>query len=537
MKKLTRRQFLGVLTACGATSGLGLWRTAISAQSPDPGAQHGGNHIQDRFTTQLRLPGNAGLFGIFEPSGPFRIKAMPAAQELFPGRKTPLWVYRVRQGARTFFNPIIRVKRGRKMQAILDNALPEDTIIHWHGMFVEDKFDAHPRYAIATGKSYAYEFSVANRAATYWYHPHPHGRTAAQAYAGLASLFIVEDEQELALQEALDLHIGRTDIPLVIQDRKLDAAGRLDYRPNKDELFAGYLGDTVLVNATPHPYLDVATRIYRFRILNGSNARVYRLAFAKGEQILQYQLIGNDGGLLEQPVLVREAFLAPGERIDMLLDLRDAEPGDTLYLKSLPFDPMHQESGADGHGAGHGGMHGDHDGVPDGAEFEIMKFQVMRKERFDRAIPQWLSRVEPVRLSDASSRSFVLNHRDGRWSINDWTFDMDATPVTVTRGSTEVWEIRNEQRSMPHPMHLHGFHFQVLERINSPEQVRRGALAHNGLLATDLGWKDTVLAWPGETVRLAVDFTHGFVGNQRYLFHCHNLEHEDEDMMINFDVA
>lgn len=104
------------------------------------------------------------------------------------------------------------------------------------------------------------------------------------------------------------------------------------------------------------------------------------------------------------------------------------------------------------------------------------------------------------------------------------------------RGAAEVWELRNAARSMPHPMHLHGFNFRVLERRGSPAQQEPLALNAQGLAATDLGWKDTVLLWPGETVRIALDFSHSWSGDQTFLFHCHNLEHEDEGMMINFKV-
>jgi len=113
---------------------------------------------------------------------------------------------------------------------------------------------------------------------------------------------------------------------------------------------------------------------------------------------------------------------------------------------------------------------------------------------------------------------------------------MDAFPIEVKRNTVEIWEIRNAEHSMPHPMHIHGFQFQVQARQNSPAQVRALASYGNGRTVSDLGWKDTVLVWPGETVRIAIDFSHDFGGNQTYVFHCHNLEHEDGGMMVNFRV-
>ena len=123
-----------------------------------------------------------------------------------------------------------------------------------------------------------------------------------------------------------------------------------------------------------------------------------------------------------------------------------------------------------------------------------------------------------------------------RWLINGETFRMDSFPIDAKRNAVEVWDLQNAKQSMPHPMHMHGFQFQVLSRQNSPEQIRTLGVHGSGRIVSDLGWKDTVLVWPGETVRLAVDFSHQFAGDQTYVFHCHNLEHEDSDMMVNMRV-
>ncbi|MBI3069368.1 MAG: multicopper oxidase domain-containing protein, partial [Betaproteobacteria bacterium] len=138
--------------------------------------------------------------------------------------------------------------------------------------------------------------------------------------------------------------------------------------------------------------------------------------------------------------------------------------------------------------------------------------------------------------ADGKPREFLLDLKDGRWRINGEVFEMNKTPVTVQRGVNEIWEVRNDKASMPHPMHLHGVPFRVLGRSGSPQQLKSVIVNEQGLTATDLGWKDTVLVWPGETVRLAVDFSHPYPGDQIYLFHCHNLEHEDQGMMINIKV-
>ena len=134
-------------------------------------------------------------------------------------------------------------------------------------------------------------------------------------------------------------------------------------------------------------------------------------------------------------------------------------------------------------------------------------------------------------------RNISLTMKRMRWLINGESFDMDRTPIQSHSNTVEVWDIRNAQMSMPHPMHMHGFSFQVVDRRNSPGQVRTLAQDASGRLVTDLGWKDTILVWPGETVRIAIDFTNDYRGDQMYLFHCHNLEHEDQGMMVNHRVT
>jgi suppressor of ftsI/bilirubin oxidase len=175
--------------------------------------------------------------------------------------------------------------------------------------------------------------------------------------------------------------------------------------------------------------------------------------------------------------------------------------------------------------------------TPDGAALDLLRIHVRQRIPYAREVPQTLSRVAPPPAATAKSRLITLDQSKGAWRINGLTYDMMATPIVVKRGATEVWEIRNADRSMPHPMHIHGFQSRVLSREGSPEQQRRLAVAEAGLAATDLGWKDTVLAWPGETVRIVTDFSHPFLGDQVYMVHCHNLEHEDGGMMLNLKVA
>jgi FtsP/CotA-like multicopper oxidase with cupredoxin domain len=498
------------------------------------------------FPNPVRLPGADGMYGVIDVAGQLTIVAKPVQHALLPGKPAPMLAFEVEHLGNRYLNPVLRVERGATLRAQFWNGLDETSIIHWHGIKVDANNDGHPHYAVPAGATYTYQYVVPNRAATYWYHPHTHERTAAQIHQGLAGLLLVDDEDELALRKALDLAPGVTDIPLVLQDTRLDENGAPRYQPTEQEWVHGYLGSEVLVNLTPRPYLDVTARIYRFRLLNASNARVYRVAFAEGERSLEFMVLGGDGGLLESAQRASEAFLSPGERLDVALDFRSVAPGATVTLKSLDFDPMHQEGSTVTHPTAHahrhhGGSSAADTATPsppaDGAAIELLKLYVLPARDYERALPAMLSKIEAPDPGGSPVRKIAIDHHRMVWRINGRLFDMRKVAFTVSRGAKEIWEIFNPAYGMPHPMHIHGFHFRVLERAGSPEQVRRLALDEQGRAAGDLGWKDTVLIWPGETVRIALDFSHPYLGDQIYMFHCHNLQHADRGMMVNVRVA
>ena len=533
------------------------------------------------FVNPLRLPGEDGLLSFLDASdAPVSLTAREERVEVLPGKETRVLVYRAEWDGRVLLNPILVAEKGAGFSAELVNGLrEEETTIHWHGLHLDWRADGHPSRQVGPGATYRYEFPVLNAGGTYWYHPHAHESTASQTYLGLAGFFLVRDEEDRRLNEALGLKLGETDIPLIFQDKTFGEDGSFVYEPDEMARAMGVTGDAVLVNMASTPLLETESRIYRFRLLNAANARILRLAFARpneGEP-LTYHVVAADGSLLGRPRAVEKLFLAPGERVDVLLDLTSFEPDEEVALKSLAFDPMHREhemgegtnlsldhgmthdahhdTGHEGH-VGRGDPSGGarmvgmkHAGAPrlgDGQEFYLLRLVV--KEQADRGVsrpvpkvPEALSEAPEPNLSGASTRRVTLSAEtegdETRWLINGRTYDLDEYPIVARRGEVEVWEIRNEERSMPHPMHLHAFRFRVLGRTGSPEQVSRLAVDGQGRTATDLGWKDTVLVWPGETVRIAIDFSHGFEGEQLYLFHCHILEHEDSGMMVNVKVV
>jgi FtsP/CotA-like multicopper oxidase with cupredoxin domain len=254
------------------------------------------------------------------------------------------------------------------------------------------------------------------------------------------------------------------------------------------------------------------------------------LAWQDGSPLI---VIGTDGGLLAKPVHRRYVMLGPGERIELWADFSSFSVGSVTTLVSLPFDAGAAGGGRRGRGM-MGGMMGSGVGLPNGAAFPVVKVKVNRHEKATHTLPAQLSDIARYRTEEAvnpgNPKQFhlVMNHM--AWTINGRRFQMEAVAdqERVKLNSMEVWEFINEgggrgmmgMTDMPHPIHLHGKQFQVLER--------RGVM-HEGYV--DEGWKDTVLLMPGERIRILVRFGE-FPG--LFLYHCHNLEHEDMGMMRNY---
>jgi suppressor of ftsI/bilirubin oxidase len=580
-ESIERRQVLKALAALGLSALPG----RALADYPAAAASGGDFCGAGPRGKPLFIPGASGAFGRFAPGGaPFAMRAGAAADA------SP-WAlaYTVESSGKRFINPTLVLRRGERVRLAFANALAEPTIVHWHGLALDSRNDGGGMTLAAPGEPFDYDFEVRNRAGLYWYHPHPHGLTAGQAYRGLFGLIEIEDPDEAALRAALDLTPGRSEIPLVLQDRR---AGN-SYAASSADQMHGFLGEQVLINGTACPHLDLATRIYRFRVLNASNARTYRLAFrtAAGKGFT-FALVGTDGGLLPAPQTCAEAFVAASERIDIVLDLSDASVGDRVLLETRAFDPMHMEMAAPASDATAPADHADHTdhaamghamptpeqkappaamdhaamghtmpmpeakarsaapdhaarghggSFPEGAPRALLELRVRERATYRAKIPARLSAPQAIDTANASERPIRLGFAKGRWRINDRVFAMGETPIEVKRNTVETWLIRNYFNSMPHAMHLHGFHFSVLERQTSPDQVAALKIDDRGRLATDLGRKDTVLVWPGESVRIAIDFAlpaaPSFSGDQIYVFHCHNLEHEDGGMMVGVRVT
>lgn len=466
-----------------------------------------------------------------------------------------------------YLGPVLTLQQGQKVRCYFNNALPEPCIVHWHGLHVPQHSDGHPMYSQPPGGQYVYEFEVRNPAGTSFYHSHTHGLTAEQVYRGLAGMIVVNDPAE----SRLELPGGEFDLPLVIQDRLFDADNQLRYPQAMPVRMLGFLGDSILVNGKPDALFNVKSRAYRFRVVNGSNSRIYKLGWADGTPLTA---IGTDAGLLAQPETRPYIMLAPGERVELWLDFSGRAKGERLVLYSLEFSGAMPAMYERMHGQGGMNMLGH--SLRQGARFPLASFVVTEKVSDSPKLPARLANFRKLTVGDTDNASeplpMAMAMHMMRPTLNGLSFVMDrvADFERVRLGSHKTIRIfhaptgmgmmggghgmgrmmggrmeHDDDRQhggmggmgghmqMAHPIHLHGQQFQVIARktdgvVNAAayDSVRHGFV--------ESGWKDTVLVMPGEEVTIIKPFE-DYKG--LYLYHCHNLEHENAGMMRQFLVA
>jgi FtsP/CotA-like multicopper oxidase with cupredoxin domain len=503
---MQRREFLGGAAAAGMMLGMPI-RIARAGQPAD---------LVIKLTA---APNSARIL-----EGP-ATRVLQYSAEVLEGRQDAV------HAVGSYLGPILELRRGERVRVRFENRIGESSIVHWHGLIVPDAADGHPRFAVPSGESYTYEFTVRNPAGTYLYHPHPHGRTGYQVYHGLAGMLVIRDEREAAV----GLPSGPRELPLVIQDRRFDADNQLVFSDGMMDEMNGVLGETVLVNGRANAAFKVSPGGYRLRILNASNARIYKLAWSDGRPLT---VIGTDNGLLDSAVGPQTrpyVMLGPTERVEILEDFGSRPAGTEIALLSQSFDSgMNMQmmgGGMMGGGMMGGGMMGED---TQGRELLLARFSVNSGAR---------QRVPRVNLPPADAPTgnpkqelaTRLAFRHMRGFLNGREFEMDAVAgdERVARNRPLLWTFEHDESGgmgmhMPHPMHVHGVRFRVVER-------QRGRDAPSGVADgfVDEGYKDSVLVFPGERVKLLLSATEPGL----FMYHCHNLEHEDGGMMRNFLVG
>lgn len=476
---------------------------------------------------------------------------------------TKIWGY-----GGQFPGPVINVHRGECTHVKWMNQLPDKhllpidrtlhgsgehmpdvrTVVHLHGAEVEPESDGYPeawftndfKFVGPVFDSPIYKYNNNQRASTLWYHDHAVGITRLNVYAGLVGMYIIRDEEE----RKLHLPSGAYEIPLVIADRGFNEDGSLFYpdttnvRPGDLEpglefphpsVTPGETFENITVNGKVWPFLEVERRKYRFRILNASNERFYRIKLSNGQKFIQ---IGTDGGLLEKSVHMTELTIGPSERMDVVLDFSKYQPGTEIVIENTARSPFDFDPPV--------GI--DPDPKKDG---QIMQFRVVELDGTDTSkVPAVLSRIPKLKACDAErTRDITLEaeidqYGRFRFLLNKKGF-MERIDVKPKLNDTEIWRFINTAGAT-HPMHIHLIQFQILDRI--PFDVQ--GFTANGLLSftgppqppaeNEHGWKDTVQSPPGFVTRVIMRFA-PFTG--RYVYHCHILEHEDYDMMRPFEIV
>lgn len=467
-----------------------------------------------------------------------------------------------------FPGPVINVNQGECAHVKWMNQLPEKhllpidrtlhgssehmpdvrTVVHLHGAEVEPESDGYPeawftndyKFVGPVFDSPVYKYNNNQRATALWYHDHAVGITRLNVYAGLLGMYIIRSEEE----RKLNLPSGAYELPLIIADRGFNEDGSLFYpdtpafTPGEPEpgeelpqpsVTPGETFENITVNGKIWPFLKVEQRKYRFRILNASNERFYRLNLSNNQEFIQ---IGSDGGLLEKPVSLTALTIAPSERMDVIIDFSKLKPGTEIILTntaSSPFDfppPIGTPPNPDTDGL-------------------VMQFKVIERTGDDTSkIPSILSNIPKLVECDADrTRDITLDAKIdifGRFKflLNNKGF-MERIDVKPKLNDTEIWRIINSAGAT-HPIHIHLIQFQILDRIpfDTQSYTANGLLQFTGPpqppLANERGWKDTVQSPPGFVTRVIMRFG-PFTG--RYVFHCHILEHEDYDMMRPFEVV
>ena len=420
------------------------------------------------------------------------LTARPASVQLAAqGPATTVWAYNgVCPG------PLIDVKEGDTVSILFQNQLAQESTIHWHGLPIPPDQDGNPMEPVAAGGSKTYTFTLPlGSAGTYWYHPHPHMTTHQQVYMGLAGCFVV--------RPAVDPLAGFTERLMVVTDLRLDSSNQIAANTNMD-MMNGREGNQLLVNGVSQPVLRVqpgATE--RWRVVNATNARYLRLAL----QGHAFNVVGLDGGLFETPQTATETLLAPGQRVELLVQTSPSA-NQRYVLQALAYDRGAMMSA-----------------VPTDLDLLILSTSLE-----GRATPMTLQTalrpvaglVNPVRTQAVVlSEVMGMGNMGNQFLINSKSFDPARVDMVSRLNDVEDWTIDN-QGDMDHPFHIHGNQFQLVSR------TRSGMTTSSAYPA----WTDTVNVRSKETVRIRVQQT--MLGKR--MFHCHILEHEDQGMMGILDV-
>jgi FtsP/CotA-like multicopper oxidase with cupredoxin domain len=469
-----------------------LWLVAAVLAALLPGCGSGSAGVQDEAATRpLPVPPLAASTLDDQGRRVFDLDIAEGSHDFGEGSVPGTWGV----NGSGYLGPTVRAQRGETVLVNVTNGASESTTLHWHGMHLPAAMDGGPHQMVEPGQTWSPTWTVDQAAATLWYHPHPHGRTAEQVYRGLAGLFYVDDAES---PDELPHTYGVDDVPVVVQDVSFAPDGTLTAGTGGASA-VGFLGDRVVTNGALGAYLEVPTQAVRLRLLNASIGRIYRFALSDGRP---FDVVASDGGLLAAPVRTSAVQLSPAERAEVVVRL---EPGQTVRLVSQVPELGARLSGTElfGHDA-----------------FDVLELRAAERLEPSPPLPERLTDLpEADRAAAEESREFVLGGR----TINRRTLDMSRIDLAVPMDQVEVWRITN-QTSLPHNFHVHDGQFRVLSLDGSPPPPELA------------GYKDTVFVAPITTAEILVQFMDYHDPQQPYMYHCHLMVHEDQGMMGQFVV-
>lgn len=458
-------------------------------------------------TTQLVIPDT--LIG---PN--YTLNMHKDSVQFFPGNKSHTYAF----NSFNYLGPTLIFNKGTNVNITVNNQIGDTTTVHWHGIHLPSKWDGGPHTPILPSASWNPTFTVMDNAATYWYHPHLHMKTAEQAIKGAAGLIIVRDPIEAALN--LPRKYGVDDFPLVIQCQQYDSANQA--------MPLGMQDSTILINGARANYgytvyANCPAQVVRMRILNASGERAFNFGFTAN---MQFKIIASDGGLLNAPVNTTRLRLAPGERAEILLDLTGMN-GQTIHLMSYASELAMGIQGGPTMPMPSGPPM---DSPLNGVDFNIMQINVVPQTAIPvTTIPATLTTNNPYPTGSANITRTIrftadsMMVMDGPFYFNDSTFNMMRIDYEIPLNNIEIWKLVNETM-VAHPFHIHDVQFYLFDRSGTTPP------------AEELGRKDVVLVPPGDSVMFITKFEDFADTIIPFMYHCHILMHEDDGMMGQFIV-
>ncbi len=551
---LKRRDVLKLGAAGGAALMVPLQRSAFSATTavrmpttamPKPFT------LPFRRPAEIRPSGTAPVDcfdGVTRSYPRYDINQTFNVAEIMPGYKTPIFGYNGMTpgpSIRVFHDQPIVVNQTNLLHQpppapYQSSAMPSpyttdpyqrSTSTHLHGSASLPQYDGYASDVTFPGQRKRYVYPNCQEARTLWYHDHGIHHTSQNAYNGLAGLYLLHDKAESTLgiptgAPGSDPSQQQYEVPLVVRDAMFAKDGTLIYDDNSE---SGIYGDVLLVNGVPWPVMNVEPRIYRFRILNAAVSRSFNWQLSDGRSAVPMTIIGTDAGLVPKPIQVASFRHGMAERYEFVVDFTKYA-GATLTLNNL----------------------GPANNINYSTTKSAMQFKVGRTvtSKANNAIPTyWGDLIKPQECmtwteaglvaANVKQRTFDFHRSNGQWKVNNETWEeVIASNYThcmaeMDYGDIEIWELKNSSGGWFHPVHIHLVDFQVLSRNGSAKNV----------LPQEKGAKDVVYVGENETVKVAMRFAGPSAGEGwpqprgRYMMHCHNLVHEDHDMMIQFSVG